>query len=136
MVLVIIDEKGRCAIDGAVAGAYDADFNPDGTVLLVPLVRATDRKPAETPKTVATRKRKRRSLGRDWSRVPAGTQLTGPPELGVVVMGRSGRLDSGQTPNEALLEVGLTRNAWKHLKLDDGRAAGDAYDEGEWPELS
>lgn len=134
MALVIIDEKGRCAIDGAAAGAYDADLNPDGTVLLVPLVRATDRKPATPVKSASPRGRKRRSIGRDWARVPAGTRLTGPPELGVVVMGRAGRLDTGQTPNEALLEVGLTRNAWQHLKLDDGRSVGDAYDDGEWPD--
>lgn len=129
---MIIDEKGRCAIDGAAAGAYEADFNPDGTVLLVPLVRATDRMPAQVIPPAATGRLKRRSLKRDWARVPAGTRLTGPPELGVVVMGHAGRLDTGQTPNEALVDVGLTRNAWQHLKLDDGRAVGDAYDDGEW----
>lgn len=132
MTLVIIDEKGRCAIDGAAAGAYEADFNPDGTVLLVPLVRATDRKPVKATPPASTGKLKRRSLKRDWARVPAGTRLTGPPEVGDVVMGPAGRLDTGQTPNEAFLEVGLTRNAWKFLRLDDGRSVGDAYDAGEW----
>jgi hypothetical protein len=47
-------------------------------------------------------------------------------------MGTGGRLTTGRTPNSVFTELGITRNAWEYLRLEDDRSAGEAYDEGHW----
>ena len=132
MTLVVIDERGRCTISGAGAGAYDADTGTDGVITLVPLVRATDRRPPAAVRPITPSKRLREQKNRSWSRVPAGTMFDGPPDVGHVVMGAGGRLSDGKTPNQAFTSVGVTANAWANLRLEDGRTAAEAYDSGEW----
>ena len=134
MTLVIIDDRGRCTVIGARPGPYDAEFARDGTISLVPLVRATDNKPPKPPapsRTVAP-PRSRRSLKRNWAKVKPGTVLTGPPGLGEVVMGKGGLLADGRTPNQAFTDAGITNNAWMNLRLPDGRVLGSAYDSGDF----
>lgn len=133
MVLVVIDDRGRCTISGVKPGAYDAETGSDGTILLVPLVRATDRRtPARGAQPVVRAAQSRKSFRRSWDKVPPGTVLVGPPEVGRVVMALGGLLDTGRTPNEAFTDAGLTRNAWQYLRLPDGKTAGEAYDAGLW----
>jgi hypothetical protein len=127
-----IDERGRCSIPGAPSGLYDAVINPDGTIDLVPLVRVTDMKPPTTPSAPKPAKARRQTLRRDWSKIPSGTVLTGPPQVGQVTMGTGGRLSTGRTPNSVFTDLGITRNAWDYLRLDDGRSVGEAYDAGQW----
>ena len=132
MTLVVIDNRGRCTIAGARPGAYDAELGRDGVLTLVPLVRATDRKAPKTPTPVERAGRPRDQKNRSWGRINAGTVLVGPPAVGRVVMGTSGRLVDGRTPNQAFTSAGVTANAWANLRLADGRTAAEAYDSGKW----
>lgn len=134
MTLVVIDDRGRCTIPGSRAGAYDEETGTDGVIRLIPLVRATDMRavvPA-APTPVTKPKRQRRQIRRQWSKIPAGTTFTCPPEVGDLTMGPGGLLADGRTPNRAFIDEGLGRNVWINMRLPDGRTAADAYDAGEW----
>jgi hypothetical protein len=130
--LVIVDERGKCTIHGASPGAYDAVIKPNRGIELIPLVRATDLEPPTAPSPPKPAKARRKTHRRDWSKIPAGTVLTGPPEIGQVTMGTGGRLTTGRTPNSVFTDLGITRNAWEYLRLEDDRSVGEAYDEGHW----
>lgn len=130
---MVIDARGKCTIPGAPSGPYDVLTRPDGTIEFVPLVRVTDMKPpTATPAALKPAKARRQTHRRDWSKIPAGTVLTGPPNIGQVTMGTDGRLSNGHTPNSVFTDLGLTRNAWEYLRLEDDRSVGEAYDEGQW----
>ena len=121
-------------MSGARPGPYDAEFGRDGTISLVPLVRATDNKrPKPQASTrVVVAPRARRSPKRNWAEIKLGTVLTGPPGLGDVVMGKGGLLSDGRTPNQAFTDAGIANNAWMNLRLPDGRILGTAYDNGDF----
>jgi hypothetical protein len=132
MTLVTIDDRGRSTIKGARPGAYDAELFRDGQIHLIPLVRATDRRLPKATSTVARPKVGREQKNRSWLRVPAGTVLSGPHLVGKVTLDGDGRLTDGRSPNRALTDNGITRNAWDAYRLPDGRTVGEAYDNGEW----
>lgn len=118
---------------GANPGSNHANFNRDGTLPVTAAARAThSASPKASPVPVTRGTPTRRSFRRDWSKLPVGTALMGPPEVGPLVMGVGGRLTDGCTPNAAFEDAGLVRNAWQHLRVADGRSAGEAYDAGEW----
>lgn len=131
MTLVIVDSRGRCTIEGAKEGAYDAEVEENGVVRLVPLVRATDGRAVET-KPANQPRQQRRVVGRDARRIPQGTVLYGRPPIGAVTMGVRGQLSDGRSLNKTLTDAGITQNAWSAYRLSDGRTIGEAYDAGEW----
>jgi hypothetical protein len=134
MTFVLIDERGRCTIPNAPAGPYDSEIGADGTIHLVPLVRATDRKPP-SPLPMPTNRPtgiRRRRFGRDWTRIPAGTAMVAPHPIGRMQMGGSGKSPTGGSMNQYLLDNGISRNAWDCIYLEDGRSLAQAYDAGEW----
>lgn len=142
MSFVIVASDGNCSLPDVVApGPYDLEVN-NGVVALHPLVRAQgDLSTAPPPTGVAAApprrgrgsSRSREYKGRSWSRVPAGTRMTGPHSVGMVTMGPRGELSNGRTPNRHLIDNGITANAWDVYKLDDGRSVGTAYDMNAWP---
>lgn len=131
MTMVQIDERGRTTMHGAKPGPYDMELHRDGRIELIPLVRATDKRPPK-PAKAARAPIIREVKGRSWSKLPVGTVLTAPAPVGQVTLGPGGKLTTGRTPNQAFTDAGVTTNAWKTYRLDDGRLVGEAYDAGEW----
>ena len=142
MTFVLIDDRGRCTIPGVPAGPYDSEIDADGVVRLVPLVRATDKRPPTLGPTaaaptirstnVAKSPARRRFHGRDWTRIPAGTVIYAPKPIGKTTMGPDGKSPAGTSMNQYLLDHGISRNAWDCITLQNGLTLAQAYDAGEW----
>lgn len=136
----VADDHSCLLPEGVAPGPYDVEIT-NGVVTLHPLVRAQDVQ-LSTPGPVhsmagsrmASRRRgaAREYKGRSWNRVPPGTRLIGPHSVGAVTMGSRGELSNGRTPNQHLVDNGVTANAWQVFKLEDGRTVGAAYDMNAW----